>query len=126
MSHQKVLSAGGLLALLAVGLGAFGAHAIKGQVSPEMMAVFETGNRYHIYHALGLLVAGSGLKEYGNTLFRKGAWSFLLGILIFSGSLYTLALSEIRWLGALTPLGGICFLLGWLLLAIGFWGVTSK
>lgn len=99
--------AGALSMLAAVACGAFGAHALKARLSPDMLAVWETAVRYQVYHALALLVVRD----------RVPAWCFLAGTLLFSGSLYVLALTEIRKLGAITPLGGLLFLAGWAALA---------
>jgi len=98
--------------LLDVALGAFGAHALKGRLSPEALAVFETGVRYQAYHALALLLLAALRGP------DRAAWCFVGGIVLFSGSLYALALTGVRWLGAVTPLGGLLFLAGWLLLAL--------
>jgi uncharacterized membrane protein YgdD (TMEM256/DUF423 family) len=101
---------GAVSAALAVAMGAFGAHGLRARVSPDMLAVFETGARYHMYHALGMLVAARAGSA-------GAAWLFLAGTVLFSGSLYALVLTDARWLGAITPLGGVCFIVGWLLLA---------
>jgi len=111
------LSAGGLAALAAVALGAFGAHALKNRLSPEMLAVWHTAVEYHIYHALGLLAVGLLAQQLpGSVLLRWSGWAMLAGIVLFSGSLYALALSGERWLGAITPVGGVAFLVAWALL----------
>lgn len=99
---------------LAVALGAFGAHGLKNKLSPEMLAVFETGVRYQFYHALGLLFVGwlSTFQPRANT----AGWAFVLGIFIFSGSLYVLSLTGVRSWGAVAPFGGLSFLIGWSIL----------
>jgi uncharacterized membrane protein YgdD (TMEM256/DUF423 family) len=102
---------GAINAFLAVSAGAFGAHALKKQLTPEALAVFETGARYHLFHALALL-AISYLCSTGLAVDAAG-WAFVAGIALFSGSLYALAISGVRGLGAITPLGGLCFLFGW-------------
>ena len=102
----------GCLGFLGVGLGAFGAHALKSRLSPEMLAVWQTGVQYHLTHALVLLALALYAKATGADI-RWGAFCFALGILLFSGSLYALALTGIRPLGAVTPLGGVAFLAGW-------------
>jgi uncharacterized membrane protein YgdD (TMEM256/DUF423 family) len=108
------LAAGGIAALLAVALGAFGAHALKTRVPPEMLAVWHTGVEYHLFHALGLLAVGfAATRLPGSALLKASGWLMLGGIVLFSGSLYALALSGERWLGAVTPLGGIAFLAAW-------------
>lgn len=100
-------------AFLAVAGGAFGAHSLKAILTPDMLAVFETGVRYQMYHALALLVVGWTARQYPQASFHIAGWLFVAGILLFSGSLYVLALSGVRWLGAITPLGGVLFLAGW-------------
>ena len=103
---------------IAVTLGAFAAHSLKNSLTPELLNTFQTGVQYHMYHALALFGVGLlALHFPGNTLLRTSGYLFLLGILFFSGSLYALSLSGIRWLGAITPIGGVMFLAGWALLA---------
>lgn len=109
--------------MLAVAAGAFGAHSLKARLSVEMLVVFETAVRYHMYHALGLILAGMALTRYQSSFFQRSAWFFIIGILLFSGSLYTLPLLNFGWLGIFTPVGGFFFLIGWLFLAIGFFRV---
>lgn len=108
-------------AFLAVTLGAFGSHSLKAVLAPEMLAVFETGVRYQMYHALALLAVGWAAQQYPQASFHIAGWLFAAGIILFSGSLYVLALSGVRWLGAITPLGGLCFLAGWGALGRQFW-----
>jgi uncharacterized membrane protein YgdD (TMEM256/DUF423 family) len=118
-SSKLFLSAGGFMALAAVSLGAFGAHALKGRLSAEMLAVWHTGVEYHIYHALGLLAVGLVATQLPESaLLKWSGWLMLAGILLFSGSLYALALSGERWLGAITPVGGIAFLAAWALFVV--------
>jgi uncharacterized membrane protein YgdD (TMEM256/DUF423 family) len=105
-------AAGAVNAFAAIACGAFGAHALKRRLDAERLAVFETGARYHMYHALGLIAVAWLGTRCGSAANTAGAL-LLAGILLFSGSLYALALSGVRWLGAITPLGGLCFLLGW-------------
>ena len=113
------LAAGGLAALAAVGLGAFGAHALKGRLSAEMLAVWHTGVEYHVYHALGLLAVGLVATQLAESaLLKWSGWLMLAGIVLFSGSLYALALSGERWLGAITPAGGTAFLAAWALFVV--------
>jgi uncharacterized membrane protein YgdD (TMEM256/DUF423 family) len=110
---------GSVAAGLAVALGAFGAHALKMRLSPEMLGVWETGVRYQMYHALALLaVAWAAARWPGASLPRAAGWLFVAGIALFSGSLYLLATSGSTWLGAVTPLGGLAFLAGWACLAV--------
>jgi uncharacterized membrane protein YgdD (TMEM256/DUF423 family) len=109
---------GAASAFLSVAAGAFGAHALRERLSPELLAAFETGARYQMYHALGLIAAAWAAARWPGTLPQLGGWLFVAGTVLFSGSLYALALSGIRWLGAITPLGGIAFLVGWICLAL--------
>lgn len=111
---KTFLALGGVAALLAVALGAFGAHALKSRIPPEMLAVWHTGVEYHVYHALGLLAVGIVAAQLPDSTLLKGSgWLMLAGILLFSGSLYALALSGERWLGAVTPFGGLAFIAAW-------------
>lgn len=113
---RHFLALGGVAAFLAVALGAFGAHALKSRLAPEMLAVWHTGVEYHLFHALGLLACGLVAAQLPDSaLLKWSGWLMLAGILLFSGSLYALALSGERWLGALTPVGGIAFLAAWAL-----------
>jgi len=109
---------GALMGFVGVGLGAFGAHGLKGRLPAEMLAVFETGVRYQMYHALALLALGAMMSRLEGRAVVVAGWSFTAGILIFSGSLYALALSGVTMLGAITPIGGLAFLIGWIALAI--------
>ena len=110
------LAFGGTAALLAVALGAFGAHALKSRIPPEMLAVWHTAVEYHVFHALGLLAVGLvAVQLPESALLRWSGWLMLAGIALFSGSLYALALSGERWLGAVTPIGGLAFLAAWAL-----------
>jgi len=108
---------GSLLAGLAVAAGAFGAHGLRGRLSPDMLTVFETAARYQMYHALALLVVGVALARWPAGGLVVAGWLFVLGIVLFAGSLYGLALSGVRVLGAITPIGGAAFLAGWIALA---------
>ena len=110
---------GAAFALLGVAAGAFGAHALKGKLSLDMQTTFETAVRYQMYHALGLIGVAWALSQWSNAVIAAAGWLFILGIAIFSGSLYVLALSGIRWLGAITPIGGLCFIAGWACLVWG-------
>ena len=110
---------GAILAGLGVVLGAFGAHGLRSRLTPELLAIFETGVRYHMYHALGLLAVGWAATRWSSPWIAAAGWLFLAGIVIFSGSLYILALTGVRGWGAVTPIGGLGFILGWLALAIG-------
>ncbi len=112
---------GAVCALLSVTFGAFGSHSLKAILTPDMLAVFETGVRYQMYHALALLAVGWAAHQYPQASFHIAGWLFTAGIVLFSGSLYALALSGVRWLGAITPLGGVLFLAGWATLARQYW-----
>ncbi|MFQ5612415.1 MAG: DUF423 domain-containing protein [Anaerolineae bacterium] len=112
---------GSLSALLAVAAGAFGAHALRERLSADLLATFETGARYQMYHALGLLAVAWAVTRWPGALTTAAGWLFLAGTVLFSGSLYVLSLSGLRWLGAITPLGGVAFLAGWLCLAWSAW-----
>ena len=109
---------GALAAFIGVGFGAFGAHGLRDRLSPEMLDVFETGVRYQMYHALAILAVGLMLPTFGGWIIRTAGWAFTLGIILFSGSLYALALSGVTVLGAITPIGGLAFLVGWAALVI--------
>src|SRR5450631_4055849 len=103
-----------ILGFVGVALGAFGAHGLRGRLTPEMLAVFETGVRYQMYHVFALLIVSSAIGHLGNArLLVLAGWSFFVGILVFSGSLYALALTSTGILGAITPIGGLAFLVGW-------------
>jgi uncharacterized membrane protein YgdD (TMEM256/DUF423 family) len=108
---------GALSALLAVAAGAFGAHALRARLVPDMLTVFETGARYHMYHALALLAAAWAVSRWPGGAAVTAGWLFVAGTLIFSGSLYLMSFTGHRWLGAITPLGGLAFILGWTALA---------
>ncbi|WP_336784663.1 DUF423 domain-containing protein [Paenibacillus sp. MMO-177] len=111
---NKYFAYGAIGAALAVALGAFGAHGLKDTLSDDMLEVYETGVRYHMYHALGLMLVALLADRIGDVkLVRVGARLLIAGIILFSGSLYVLALSDVKILGAITPLGGVAFLAGW-------------
>ncbi len=115
---RTFLLIGALAAFLGVALGAFGAHGLRGRLGPDMLAVFETGVRYQMYHALAIILTSILLARMDGWLVRTAAWCFVAGIVLFSGSLYALALSGITILGAVTPLGGVALLAGWACLAL--------
>ena len=110
--------AGSLSAFLAVAAGAFGAHALRARLAPDLVAAFETAARYQMYHALGLIAVAWAASRWPGALPQWAGWLFVAGTVLFSGSLYALALSGARWLGAITPLGGVAFLVGWACLAL--------
>ena len=115
---RLLFARGAASALVSVGAGAFGAHALRARLSPELLAVFETGARYQMYHALGLFAAAWAVTRWPGPWPVRAGWLFVVGTLLFSGSLYALALSGVRWLGAVTPFGGVAFLAGWACLVL--------
>ena len=113
---------GSLALLLAVAMGAFGAHLLKTRLAPEMMAVYETAVHYHFYHALGLLAVGLlALRVPAAALLGWAGGLMAAGLILFCGSLYALSLSDVRGLGMITPVGGLAFMMAWLLLAVAVW-----
>ena len=111
------LVTGSLNAAAAVILGAFGAHGLKERLTTDMLSVYQTGVQYHFYHALGLILIGIlAFHLPSSTWLRCSGWLMLTGIILFSGSLYLLSVTKLRWLGMITPLGGLAFILSWLLL----------
>jgi uncharacterized membrane protein YgdD (TMEM256/DUF423 family) len=116
--EKTFFALGAASAGLAVLLGAFGAHALKTRLAPEQLVTFETGVRYHLAHALGLLAAAWAVGRFGGDAARWGGWLLAAGTLLFSGSLYVLALTGVRWVGIVTPFGGVAFIVGWALLAM--------
>ena len=111
-----------ILGGLGVALGAFGAHALRGRLSDSLLETFETGVRYHFYHALALVAVVVAMQLWPKSgLPTAAGWLFVTGIVLFSGSLYALAFTNIRWLGAITPFGGVAFIAGWICLALAAW-----
>ena len=109
---------GAIAAAIGVMLGAFGAHGLKSRVDSDLLVIFETGVRYHMYHAIGLLAVGWAASRWPGGWVTASGWLFLVGILVFSGSLYVMTLTGARWLGAITPIGGAAFIAGWIALAL--------
>ena len=109
---------GALAGAVGVALGAFGAHALKSRVTEDLLAVFEIGVRYQMYHALALFAVAWAAAHWPSGWVNASGWLFLVGILVFSGSLYIMTLTGASWLGAITPIGGLCFILGWVALAV--------
>jgi len=109
-------TAGAIAAFIAVALGAFGAHSLKTKISADMLNIFEVGVRYQIYHAFGLIAVAWATTRWPSAGLNTAGWCFIAGIVIFSGSLYLLSFTGIRWLGAVTPIGGLAFLAGWAIL----------
>ena len=112
---------GAILAALSVLIGAFGAHGLKSKISSENLLIFEIGVRYQMYHSLGLIILGILSFNFSYEVIKFPGYLFCSGILIFSGSLYLLVITNLRWLGAITPIGGFCFILGWLMLAFNIY-----
>jgi uncharacterized membrane protein YgdD (TMEM256/DUF423 family) len=125
--HRKFIAIGALLAGIAVVLGAFAAHSLKAILTAESLAVFETGVRYQMYHAFDIIIAGILYKENSTKNLLLAGKLFILGIILFSGSLYLLTAikamqaNNFLWVGAVTPLGGVCFIAGWFLVCKSFW-----
>ena len=110
---------GAALCGLGVLLGAFGAHGLRARLTPELLATYEIGIRYHLSHALGLFAVAWAMERWPSTWIGAAGCLFVAGITIFSGSLYLLSITGTRWLGAITPIGGVCFIAGWVALAVG-------
>lgn len=122
MNKQLIITAA-VLAAISVGLGAFGAHTLKNSVSIANLQIFETGVRYQFYHVLGLLAIGILWQQFAGKLLQWASRLFIVGIILFSGSLYALTLlpENYRWVGAITPLGGGCYIAGWICTALAVW-----
>ncbi len=105
--------------------GAFAAHKLKAMVEPDMVVVFEVGVRYQMYHAFALFAAAWGWARWRTKAFSAAGWLFVIGVAVFSGTLYVIALTGARWLGAVPPFGGLALLTGWLCLAVGAWRAKS-
>ena len=116
--ERVFFAAGCVVGVLGVGLGAFGAHALKARLTPDALATFEIGVRYQMYHALALLAVAWACTKWPGPLANASGWLFIAGIAVFSGSLYVLVLTGAKWLGAVTPIGGLALLAGWVCLAV--------
>ena len=114
---KSLLVIGSVFAALSVLMGAFGAHGLKNRLSIEDLAIFETAVRYQMYHALGILLMGLASFDLNGKLVSTPAYFLILGIIVFSGSLFLLVFTNLRWFGAITPIGGLCLIIGWLLFA---------
>jgi uncharacterized membrane protein YgdD (TMEM256/DUF423 family) len=123
---SRFFAVGALMLALAVGAGAFGAHGLKAILSPEMLVIWETAARYHAFHGLGLLAVGYAADRGLGRSARIAGTLLVLGIVLFSGSLYAYALTGTRALAMITPLGGVCFIAGWIALAAGAWRNTNR
>ena len=113
----------GALGFVGVAAGAFGAHALRSSVDPDLLNAYETGVRYQMYHVFALALAAWGFSKSQNRSFSTAGWLFVAGVALFSGSLYIMTLTGQRWMGAITPFGGISLLGGWLFLVRGFWSM---
>lgn len=118
MNERRIVVAGALILMLAVGTGAFGAHALRRMVSPDMLGVWQTAVLYQLVHGLGLLAIAALQPRLPSRLLPVAAWLMLAGTILFSGSLYVLVLSGVHWLGAVTPVGGTAFIVAWFLVAL--------
>jgi uncharacterized membrane protein YgdD (TMEM256/DUF423 family) len=123
---RHFLLLGSIVAGLAVAAGAFGAHMLKAMLDPATLAVYDTAARYQLYHGIGMVLAGLAARLYDEARFAVAGWMFAVGTLLFCGSLYGVALLGIRWLGAVTPLGGLAFIIGWGLLGWRGWRSAGK
>lgn len=120
MNPKSILATGSIFMAFAVAFGAFGAHIVQDMLTADRFAVYQTGVEYHFYHAIGLLIIGTlALIKKPNRWLTYSSYCMISGILIFSGSLYILTLTDTGWLGAITPIGGLAFILGWIFLAVG-------
>jgi len=125
--NSRFVGIGAICAFLSVALGAFGAHLLKGRLAADMLANYQTGVQYQMMHSLGLIAIGLAAAYLpGSKHLARAGWSMLIGIVLFSGSLYILSLSGIKMLGAITPLGGIAFLFGWYSLAVAAFVVKKS
>lgn len=120
---RTFLALAAISAFIGVAAGAFGAHGLKSRLTADMLTIFETGVRYHMYHALALIAVAWAYSRWPSSLVSTSGWLFVVGTIVFSGSLYILSISGMRWLGAITPIGGVAFLAGWLCLA---WAMLQK
>lgn len=124
--HKGFFTAAAVLGCLAVALGAFGAHALKTMVTEQMLNAYETGVRYQFYHVFALALTGLCIKQYPQPYFNTAGRLFITGIILFSGSLYAMTwldaagITGLKWIGAITPLGGLAFIAAWIFLALGF------
>lgn len=125
--QRKFIGWGAILAMLAVGIGAFGAHMLESKISEEYMKVYETGVQYHFIHALGIILIALIAGQWGESVRLRWAGRLLIiGTVLFSGSLYILSISGIKILGAITPIGGVCFIAGWLCVALEAFARSKK
>jgi uncharacterized membrane protein YgdD (TMEM256/DUF423 family) len=119
MTIKYIFALAGSLAFVGVGLGAIGSHLLKSSVPPESLIVYEIGNRYHIIHAMAIFISGLLYNFSPKKEFKISSYLFMFGIIIFSGSLYTLAITGVKKFGMITPIGGLLFLIGWIFIIVG-------
>lgn len=125
--HKGLLKTAAVLGILSVALGAFAAHTLKNYISNNAIATFETGVRYQFYHVFAILIVAILYKDFKDSGIKTAAWLFLAGILLFSGSLYVLSIMQgmvqpgFKWIGAITPFGGLCFIAGWIWIFVAVW-----
>lgn len=120
-SSRRLIAVGCVLAGIGVAAGAFGAHMLKTMLEPPMLAAYDTGTRYQMYHAFGMILAGMAARLFGDPRLVTAGWIFAAGMVMFCGSLYGIALAGLKWMGPITPLGGLTFIIGWGLLGWRLW-----
>ncbi len=120
-SSRRLIAVGCLLAGIGVAAGAFGAHMLKTMLEPPMLAAYDTGTRYQMYHAFGMILAGIAARLFGDHRLVTAGWIFTAGMVMFCGSLYGIALAGQKWMGPITPLGGLTFIIGWGLFGWRLW-----
>ena len=124
-SSRRLIAAGCVLAGIGVAAGAFGAHMLKTMLEPPMLAAYDTGTRYQMYHAFGMILAGMAARLFGDPRLTTAGWIFAVGMVMFCGSLYGIALAGQKWMGPITPLGGLTFIIGWGLFGWRLWRGVS-
>jgi uncharacterized membrane protein YgdD (TMEM256/DUF423 family) len=126
-SSRRLIAIGCIVAAVGVAAGAFGAHMLKTILEPPMLAAYDTATRYQMYHAFGMVLVGTAMRVYDDRRLAMAGWLFATGILLFCGSLYGIALARLKWLGPITPLGGLTFIIGWGLFGWRVWrGVRAS
>ena len=124
-STRRLIAVGCILAGIGVAAGAFGAHMLKTMLEPPMLAAYDTGTRYQMYHAFGMILAGMAARLFGDSRLTTAGWIFAVGMVMFCGSLYGIALAGQKWMGPITPLGGLTFMIGWGLFGWRLWRGAS-
>ena len=120
-ASRRLIAVGCILAGIGVAAGAFGAHMLKTMLEPPMLAAYDTGTRYQMYHAFGMIMAGMAARLFGDHRLATAGWIFAVGMVMFSGSLYGISLAGQKWMGPITPLGGLTFIIGWGLFGWRLW-----